>query len=120
VLQRNPKNNAHMKLLMFSALVALTVMHAPVRAEQPRSTPFNATLSNTTPLAYGMSADAAAAALGTPLTYVQGKPGNETFVVTRKVNGKGFSYRDDPLFLQFRNGRLAGWKGDWNRNWMWQ
>jgi hypothetical protein len=109
-----------MKLLMFSALVALTVMHAPVHAEQTRSAPFNATLSNTTPLAYGMSADAAAAALGTPLTYVKGKPGDVTFVVIRKVNGKGFSYRDDPLFLQFRNGRLAGWKGDWNRNWMWQ
>ena len=24
------------------------------------------------------------------------------------------------LFLQFRNGRLSGWKGDWGRNWMWQ
>jgi hypothetical protein len=24
------------------------------------------------------------------------------------------------LFLQFRNGRLAGWKGDWGHNWMWQ
>ena len=24
------------------------------------------------------------------------------------------------LFLQFRKGRLAGWKGDWGHNWMWQ
>jgi len=24
------------------------------------------------------------------------------------------------LFLQFRHGRLAGWKGDWGHNWMWQ
>jgi hypothetical protein len=24
------------------------------------------------------------------------------------------------LYLQFRKGRLAGWKGDWGRNWMWQ
>jgi hypothetical protein len=109
-----------MKLTTSSALVALAVMHAPVHAEQPHSAHFNSTLSNTTPLAYGMTADAAAAALGTPLTYVKGKPGHETFVVVRKVNGNGFSYRDDPLFLQFRNGRLTGWKGDWNRNWMWQ
>jgi hypothetical protein len=26
----------------------------------------------------------------------------------------------DRLFLQFRGGRLAGWKGDWGHNWMWQ
>jgi hypothetical protein len=26
----------------------------------------------------------------------------------------------DRLFLQFRNGRLAGWKEDYGRNWMWQ
>src|SRR6202035_1262420 len=25
----------------------------------------------------------------------------------------------DRLFLQFRDGRLAGWKGDWGHNWMW-
>jgi len=24
------------------------------------------------------------------------------------------------FYLQFRNGRLAGWKGDWGHNWMWQ
>lgn len=107
-----------MKLALFTAVVAFSLVHTPVRAEQPR--PFTTTLSNTTPLAYGMTADDAATALGTPLTYVKGKPGNETFVVIRKVNGNGFSYRDDPLFLQFRKGRLTGWKGDWNRNWMWQ
>jgi hypothetical protein len=28
--------------------------------------------------------------------------------------------RHDRLYLQFRNGRLAGWKGDWGHNWMWQ
>ena len=109
-----------MKLVLFSALVALALAHTPVRAEQIPQAPFNRTLSNNTPLVFGMTAGDAEAALGTPLTYVKGKPGNETFVVIRKVNGKGFSFRDDPLFLQFRQGRLSGWKGDWNRNWMWQ
>ena len=32
----------------------------------------------------------------------------------------GFFNRKDRLYLQFRHGRLAGWKGDWGRNWMWQ
>jgi hypothetical protein len=26
----------------------------------------------------------------------------------------------DRLFLQFRNGRLAGWKEDYGHNWMWR
>ena len=30
------------------------------------------------------------------------------------------STKKDRLFLQFRKGRLAGWKGDWGHNWMWQ
>jgi hypothetical protein len=29
-------------------------------------------------------------------------------------------YNKHRLYLQFRNGRLAGWKGDWGQNWMWQ
>ena len=36
------------------------------------------------------------------------------------VGGSGLFYKKDRLFLQFRKGRLAGWKGDWGHNWMWQ
>jgi len=85
----------------------------------PGQPPFTGTLSNTLPLAFGMDQTTTAAVLGTPLTYVSGKPGNELFVVIRKVNGNGFWFRDDPLYLQFRKGRLTGWKGDWDRRWMW-
>ena len=41
----------------------------------PYPPPFTATLSNNTPLAFGMDAGEAAAALGTPLNYVRGRPG---------------------------------------------
>jgi hypothetical protein len=51
---------------------------------------------------------------------VRGKPGNEIYVVVRHVGGSRWSYRNDPLYLQFRGGRLTGWKGDWRRDWMWQ
>ena len=40
--------------------------------------------------------------------------------VIRNVGGSRWSFRDDPLYLQFRSGRLTGWKADWSRNWMWQ
>lgn len=82
--------------------------------------PFTATLSNATPLAFGMAADDVARALGTPLAYVSGRPGNEIYLAIRTFGGSGFFDRRDRLYLQFRKGRLTGWKGDWGRNWMWQ
>ena len=82
--------------------------------------PFVATLSNTTPLVFGMDAEDAARALGTPLNYISGRPGDEVYFVFRDIGGSGFFFRKDRLYLQFRKGRLAGWKGDWGRNWMWQ
>jgi hypothetical protein len=99
----------------------------PVRAQQfapsgppPYSPPFTATLSNNTPLAFGMGEEEAARALGTPLTYIRGRPGDEIYLAIRDIGGTGFFNRKDRLYLQFRRGRLAGWKGDWGRNWMWQ
>ena len=36
------------------------------------------------------------------------------------IGGSGLFPKRDRLYLQFRKGRLAGWKGDWGHNWMWQ
>ena len=82
--------------------------------------PFTATLSNNTPLVFGMDAEDAARALGTPLNYISGRPGDETLLAFRNVGGSGLFFHKDRLYLQFRKGRLAGWKGDWGHNWMWQ
>ncbi len=119
-LDGKSKNTLAMKLLAFTALVALAVAHTPVHAGQVPPSPFTTTLSNHTPLVFGMSAEDAAAALGQPLAYVSGRPGNEIYLVIRNVGGSRWSFRDDPLYLQFRGGRLTGWKADWSRNWMWQ
>ena len=106
--------------LSVAALVALATMTPAMTAsaEPAQRAPFTRTLSNTTPLVFGMTADDAAAALGVPLTYISGKPGNELLAAERPsvVN---FA-TDAKLFLQFRKGRLTGWKGDWERNWMWK
>ena len=81
---------------------------------------FTATLSNNTPLVFGMDEEAAARALGTPLNYVSGRPGNEIYLTFRDIGGSGLFPKRDRLYLQFRKGRLTGWKGDWGHNWMWQ
>ena len=89
------------------------------------SPPFTATPSNNIPLAFGMDEVTAANALGGgPLNYIGGPPGNEVFMALRSY-GRGGAYagffnHKHRLYLQFRGGRLVGWKGDWGRNWMWR
>ena len=82
--------------------------------------PFTATLSNHTPLVFGMDVSEVSAALRQPLQYVSGTPGEEIYLALRNQGGSGLINHHDRLFLQFRNGRLAGWKEDYGRNWMWQ
>ena len=47
-------------------------------------------------------------------------PGGEIFLAFRNIGGSELFLHKDRLYLQFRRGRLAGWKGDWGQNWMWQ
>ena len=107
-----------MKQVMMGAVLSALMMGALAGAA--RAQPFTATLSNHTPLEFGMPADEAARALGAPLTYLRGRPGDETYLAIRDLGGSGLFVRRDRLYLQFRHGRLTGWKGDWGRNWMWQ
>jgi hypothetical protein len=59
-----PKNTLAMKVIVFASLVALAVAHTPVRAGQLPPSPFTTTLSNHTPLVFGMSVEDATDALG--------------------------------------------------------
>ena len=104
--------------LMIAAVPACAQHLPPTGGPYPPS--FTATLANNTPLAFGMDAEQASRALGTPLNYVSGRPGNEICLTFRNVGGSGLFFIKDRLYLQFRKGRLAGWKGDWGHNWMWQ
>ena len=97
---------------------AATQQLAPVGG--PRSLPFTATLSNTTPLVFGMDVEDTSRALGTPLNYISGAPGDEIYLAFRNLGGSGLFNHYHRLYLQFRKGRLTGWKGDWGHNWMWQ
>jgi hypothetical protein len=94
--------------LIFNAVLMLSVASA-AHAQQTTGvgTPGNV------PLMFGMNADQASQALGVPLNYVRGRPGNELYVALPNVKGATLSYRSDGLYLQFRKGRLSGWKGDW-------
>jgi hypothetical protein len=117
-----------MSRLAYKALLLIAVSVAwlsPASAQTfapsgPFAPPFTATLSNITPLVFGMDVEDAARALGTPLNYIRGRPGDEIYLTFRNIGGSGLFFKKDRLYLQFRRGRLAGWKGDWGHNWMWQ
>ncbi len=94
-------------MLVFLALASTEL--APTHAQQALS----ATPPNSIPLSFGMDAEQASQALGVALNYVRGRPGEELLVALPNVKGAALSSRSDGLYLQFRKGRLSGWKGDW-------
>ena len=117
-----------MSRLAYKALLLIAVSAAgfssasaqPFAPSGSSAPPFTATLSNITPLIFGMDVEDASRALGTPLNYISGRPGDEIYMAFRNIGGSGLFFKKDRLYLQFRRGRLAGWKGDWGHNWMWQ
>lgn len=103
------------RLLAVIAAVVLCGALPPAYGGEVRlALPFVKTLSNHRPLAFGMTPAEAAAALRTPLVHAGGRRGNEIYRAVRTINGSLFFPRYDELYLQFRRGRLTGWKGDWN------
>ncbi|MBR1176829.1 hypothetical protein JQ617_22960 [Bradyrhizobium sp. KB893862 SZCCT0404] len=100
-------------------LLSMSAQAEPFGAPPARQ-PFVTTLSNNTPLAFGMDAEQTSRALGQTLQYVRGRPGNEIYLALRNIGGSGLIPYRHRLFLQFRHGRLAGWKEDYGENWMWE
>jgi hypothetical protein len=94
--------------LSASAFLAAWIALAPAAAQSAFVAP-----PNGVPLSFGMSPDEVSQVLGVSLNYVQGRPGNELLVAIPNIKGSALSQRSDGLYLQFRKGRLTGWKGDW-------
>jgi hypothetical protein len=93
-------------------MVTMAIGPSPATAQQV----ITAAVANNTPLSFGMDADTVSQTLGTTLIYVRGRPGDEMFLALPNVKGSALSDRKDGLYLQFRHGRLTGWKGDWGSN----
>jgi hypothetical protein len=89
--------------------LALSCIGIAPAFSQTAFAPRNATL----PLNFGMTPDQASQSLGVPLFYVRGRVGNELLIALPNVKGAALSSRSDGLYLQFRKGKLTGWKGDW-------
>jgi hypothetical protein len=92
------------RIVPFAAFLALALTSAPSD---------RAHASNIWPLAFGMTPQDVADALGSPLVYVRGRPGSEIFVTARDAGIPSFYRGSERIYLQFRRGRLTGWKNDW-------
>lgn len=76
--------------------------------------------SNALPLAFGMTPEAAAAALGNPLTLVAGRRDADIYYAEGIAVATGFIIRDrERLWLKFRHRQLTGWKYEWDRPMAW-
>jgi hypothetical protein len=76
--------------------------------------------SNALPLTFGMTPEAASAALENPLTPVAGRRGSEIYYAEGISVATGFIIRErERLWLQFRRGQLTGWRYDWDRPMAW-
>jgi hypothetical protein len=71
------------------------------------------TATNRVPLSFGMSPQEVSQTLGAPLYCVRCRGGSELLLAIPNVKGAALSFRSDGFYLQFREGRLTGWKGDW-------
>jgi hypothetical protein len=109
-LDRSRHSVRQRTLIMIAVLVApLGLAFTPAHAESVALTPPNISLR------FGMTFEQVSQALGVQLLYVRGRVGDELLLALPNVKGATLASRSDGLYLQFRNGRLSGWKGDWGQ-----
>ena len=65
------------------------------------------------PLVFGMTRAQVERAVAAPLIYLSGARGAERFLVERPASVPGLDPFDARIVLQFRRGRLTGWRRDW-------
>jgi hypothetical protein len=71
------------------------------------------------PLVFGMTPAEVEHLIQAPLIYLSGPRGSERFLVERMSTVPGIYPVDTRVVLQFRRGRLTGWRRDWQMRPRW-
>ena len=71
------------------------------------------------PLVFGMTKEEVAQLVDVPLIYLSGARGSERYLIERMSTVPGFYPVDTHIVLQFRRGRLTGWRRDWQMRPYW-
>ena len=112
-LEMSRRRNFSVRKSIVSAMVTWMMLASATMAPAWSQQPAQRALSYGAPLAFGMNPEQVSQVLGVQLSYVRGRPGDELLLAIPNVKGSALSTRSDGLYLQFRKGRLSGWKGDW-------
>lgn len=71
------------------------------------------------PLLFGMTRDEVERRVQAPLVYLSGSRGSERYMVERMSTIPGWYPVDARIILQFRRGKLTGWRRDWQMRPSW-
>ena len=71
------------------------------------------------PLVFGMTKDQVARVVEAPLIYLSGPRDSARYLVERPATVPGFYPVDTRMVLQFRRGKLTGWRRDWQMRPYW-
>ena len=71
------------------------------------------------PLVFGMTKEQVVQVVQAPLIYLSGPRDSERFLVQRVSTVPGIYPVDTRIVLQFRRGRLTGWRRDWQMRPYW-
>jgi hypothetical protein len=72
------------------------------------------------PLVFGMTRAQVEQVVQAPLIYLSGARGSERFLIDRPATVPGFYlFADTRIVLQFRRGKLTGWRRDWQTRPYW-
>ena len=71
------------------------------------------------PLLFGMTREHVEQVVQAPLIYLSGPRGSERYMVERLSTVPGWYPVDTRIILQFRRGKLTGWRRDWQMRPSW-
>src|SRR5437868_8588273 len=91
-------------------LAALLVMLGGLSADPARAGTYS---FYNDPLVFGMTRGEVERVVHAPLVYLSGARGHERYIVERMSSVRGIYPVDTRIILQFRRGRLTGWRRDW-------
>jgi hypothetical protein len=98
---------------MRAAIVALIWLATACTAQAGYLAAYNDTLT------FGMTRTQVEKIVQAPLVYLSGARGSERFLVERPATVPGFYLVDTRIVLQFRRGKLTGWRRDWQMRPYW-
>ena len=71
------------------------------------------------PFVFGMTKEQVASIVQAPLIYLSGPRDSERYLVERMSTVPGWYPVDTRIVLQFRRGKLTGWRRDWQMRPFW-